>query len=315
MATNQNTPVLFPQPIAAQATSENINTIPNAATGTNLASFQEGFPALTRYPVIENPQEGQVSGIPPEQQDFNGLFFSVSSHTFFIQNGGSYTFNQNVSDAIGGYPMGAILWYTPSNGTPYQVQSLIGNNSYNFVLNPSYINNVYWKRIYTDIPVGTISIWSTSTPPTGYLLCDGSAISRTTYSNLFSVIGTTYGSGDGNTTFNLPNATDRILQMSGGRGGVGTLLNESLPNFKATFQSNLQPGQTNRAALTWNQPATGTAGITPLNTNSFAANAAGTTVVGGCNGFSINLSQYNNTYQDNAPVQQKALVCCFCIKY
>ena len=103
--------------------------------------------------------------------------------------------------------------------------------------------------------------------------------------------------------------------MSGGRGGVGTLLNESLPNFKATFQSNLQPGQTNRAALTWNQPATGTAGITPLNTNSFAANAAGTTVVGGCNGFSINLSQYNNTYQDNAPVQQKALVCCFCIKY
>ena len=234
MATNQNTPVLFPQPIAAQATSENINTIPNAATGTNLASFQEGFPALTRYPVIENPQEGQVSGIPPEQQDFNGLFFSVSSHTFFIQNGGSYTFNQNVSDAIGGYPMGAILWYTPSNGTPYQVQSLIGNNSYNFVLNPSYINNVYWKRIYTDIPVGTISIWSTSTPPTGYLLCDGSAISRTTYSNLFSVIGTTYGSGDGNTTFNLPNFIDRTAWQSSDTS-IGTMSNGYLPNITGSF--------------------------------------------------------------------------------
>lgn len=205
MATNQNTPVLFPQPIAAQATSENINTIPNAATGTNLASFQEGFPALTRYPIIENPQEGEMSGIPPEQQDFNGLFFSVSSHTFFIQNGGSYTFNQNVSDAIGGYPMGAILWYAPLNSTPYQVQSLIGNNTYNFVENPSYINGVAWKALSSSIPVGTILAWSTTTAPNGYLICDGSAISRTTYAELFSVIGTTYGSGDGNTTFNLPN--------------------------------------------------------------------------------------------------------------
>ena len=205
MATNQNTPVLFPQPIAAQATSENINTIPNAATGTNLASFQEGFPALTRYPIIENPQEGQVSGIPPEQQDFNGLFFSVSSHTFFIQNGGSYTFNQNVSDAIGGYPMGAILWYAPPNSTPYQVQSLVGNNTYNFVENPSYINGVAWKALSSSIPVGTILAWSTTTAPNGYLICDGSAISRTTYAELFSVIGTTYGPGDGKTTFNLPN--------------------------------------------------------------------------------------------------------------
>lgn len=92
-----------------------------------------------------------------------------------------------------------------------------------------------------------------------------------------------------------------------GLSGIGNLVNESLPNFQGTFQSNLQPGQTNRAALTWNQPATGTAGITPLNTNPFAANAQGINVTGGCNGFSINLSQYNNTYQDNAPVQQEAI--------
>lgn len=57
------------------------------------------------------------------------------------------------------------------------------------------------------IPIGTIFEFPTddsSKLPTGYLFCDGSAISRTTYSDLFGVIGTTFGSGDGSTTFNLP---------------------------------------------------------------------------------------------------------------
>ena len=57
---------------------------------------------------------------------------------------------------------------------------------------------------------GTILTNTTSTTPSGYLLCDGSEVSRTTYSSLFLAIGTYYGSGDGVTTFNLPNlsATD-----------------------------------------------------------------------------------------------------------
>ncbi|MEM7182654.1 MAG: phage tail protein [Spirochaetota bacterium] len=55
------------------------------------------------------------------------------------------------------------------------------------------------------IPVGTILPYAAaSVPPTGFLLCDGSAVSRTTYASLFAVLGTTLGSGDGSTTFNLP---------------------------------------------------------------------------------------------------------------
>lgn len=54
-------------------------------------------------------------------------------------------------------------------------------------------------------PVGVILMFAGTTAPTGYLLCDGSAISRSTYSSLFSVISTSFGSGDGSTTFNLPN--------------------------------------------------------------------------------------------------------------
>ena len=53
-------------------------------------------------------------------------------------------------------------------------------------------------------PTGSLIMWSTASAPSGYLLCDGSAVSRTTYAALFGVISTTFGSGDGSTTFNLP---------------------------------------------------------------------------------------------------------------
>ena len=57
---------------------------------------------------------------------------------------------------------------------------------------------------------GEGKLWFTSTAPTGWLLCDGSAVSRTTYAALFAVIGTTYGPGDGSTTFNVPDMNGRV---------------------------------------------------------------------------------------------------------
>jgi microcystin-dependent protein len=60
------------------------------------------------------------------------------------------------------------------------------------------------------VPTGAINMWGTGTAPTGWLLCTGGAVSRTTYSALFAVIGTQFGVGDGSTTFNLPNFQDRM---------------------------------------------------------------------------------------------------------
>lgn len=68
-----------------------------------------------------------------------------------------------------------------------------------------------YTRSYTDsaiqeaLPVGVMQLFAGSSAPNGYLICDGSAISRTFYLQLFNVIGETYGSGDGSSTFNLPN--------------------------------------------------------------------------------------------------------------
>lgn len=58
--------------------------------------------------------------------------------------------------------------------------------------------------------IGSIVPFTGSALPNGYLLCDGSSVSRTTYADLFSVIGTEFGSGDGSTTFNIPDLTGRL---------------------------------------------------------------------------------------------------------
>ncbi len=64
------------------------------------------------------------------------------------------------------------------------------------------------------VPVGSLQAYASSTPPTGWLTTDGSAVSRATYWKLFSVIGTTYGVGDGSTTFNIPDLRGRNILMA-----------------------------------------------------------------------------------------------------
>ena len=64
-------------------------------------------------------------------------------------------------------------------------------------------------------PTGTVSAFAGSAAPTGYALCDGSAVNRTTQAALFAVIGTTYGIGDGSTTFNLPDLRGRVVAGMG----------------------------------------------------------------------------------------------------
>ncbi len=78
-------------------------------------------------------------------------------------------------------------------------------------------------------PPGLIGYFATSTPPSSYwLICDGRAVSRTVYANLFAKIGTTYGAGNGSTTFNLPDLRDRVAW--GGKTAIGEYKQAGLPN-------------------------------------------------------------------------------------
>jgi len=71
------------------------------------------------------------------------------------------------------------------------------------------------------MPSGALLQWPTATAPTGFLLCSGAAVSRTIYAALFAVIGTTFGAGDGTTTFNLPDFDNRFAVGAGDLYTVG----------------------------------------------------------------------------------------------
>ena len=81
------------------------------------------------------------------------------------------------------------------------------------------------------IPTATIVPWSTASVPTGFLECNGAAVSRSTYSALFAIIGTTYGAGDGSSTFNTPDLQDNVPvgksnnKNVGSTGGANTIAN------------------------------------------------------------------------------------------
>ena len=62
-----------------------------------------------------------------------------------------------------------------------------------------------------NIPAGAVMAFASATAPKGWLACDGTAVNRSIYARLFAVIGTTYGVGDGSTTFNLPDCTGRAI--------------------------------------------------------------------------------------------------------
>jgi microcystin-dependent protein len=86
-------------------------------------------------------------------------------------------------------------------------------------------NGAQWdfgQTLPGGLPAGAIIQWGGATAPVNWLLCDGTAVSRTTYSSLFAAVGTSYGAGDGTTTFNLPDLRGRVPVGKNG-GSFGTL--------------------------------------------------------------------------------------------
>ena len=81
------------------------------------------------------------------------------------------------------------------------------------------------------VPTGTVLAYAGNTVPSGFLLCDGRAVSRTTYAVLFAAIGTTYGSGDGSSTFNLPDMRGRVAVGVDSDANLGTVSGANSRNF------------------------------------------------------------------------------------
>lgn len=170
------------------------NKIPLVAEGanSNKASLTEGFPSITMRPKDDG-------GKPPEGKDFNGILYLATCFYFAFQNGWLPTFEQSVSDAIGGYAKGAILWYN-GRESRQALQSAKNDNTDNFNENPDFIGTS-WIPVFPDLQtitenmpiglyVGDILPNMGKEPPPGRMLCDGSIIEscQTLYPDFYNYV-------------------------------------------------------------------------------------------------------------------------------
>lgn len=164
---------------------------------------------------------------------------ATSTEAITGTNNTKYTTPYTVKSAI----EKALEGYTPSGGT--------GGDSF---------------------PIGAIVPFSSDTIPNGWLLCDGSLVSRTTYSELFKVIGTAYGTGDGSTTFNVPDIQGRVVvgkQQTMTPSGNFTNLGETGGEEDHTLTVSEMPSHTHDVAIAVNNTVAGGA--------RYYFNSAGTT--------------------------------------
>ena len=152
---------------------------------------------------------------------------------------------------------------------------------------------------------GMIFAFAGSTVPSGFLLCDGSKVSRTTYKKLFDVIGTTYGAGDGKTTFTLPNLIDRFLE---GSSAAGSYIEAGLPNITGQWDDNL-PYAGNDAA------AAQTGALFFKNPGNETSTVGNTVSSNYCHGINIDASRSSKIYGQSSTVQPPALTMRYIIKY
>lgn len=152
-----------------------------------------------------------------------------------------------------------------------------------------------------SLPIGSYIQFAGSQAPSGFLVCNGGAVSRTTYANLFDVIGTTYGSGDGSTTFNLPNLTDRFLQ---GSTRIGTVKYAGLPNIRGTISI----GTVDNAPESYSN---GALSMVSASDQGYQRARSVRTL----QSISFDASNYNLAYGNSSTIQPPALTCLICIKY
>ncbi|ELY2523516.1 phage tail protein [Cronobacter sakazakii] len=280
------------------------NAIPvdsSAATdNSGVATFDKGFPPITMQPL-------SAGGIPPSGKDMNGVLYSATLQQQWQNAGMTYPFSQDFSDAISGYPKGAIVpssvytgqwlnlneanetppesstgastgWVPINNygitqitmttgsvvmsslqaakdriiisGTltanvnlifPAWIKSWVVHNNCtgNFtvtcrtasgsgvVVIPGLVSRIFCDGVNisdetynpNNDMVGMVSAFAANAAPTGWLEANGGLISRVTYARLFSRIGTTFGAGDGSTTFALPDMRGEFVRgWDNGRG-------------------------------------------------------------------------------------------------
>ena len=205
---------------------------------------------------------GTVSSLPIRRSDDTntGIYFSAAD-TLDIATGGTRRAHFD-SNGITIRDRKALRLRDTSNSNfvaiqaPSNVSSDVtltlpsSDGNANDVLQSDGSGNLSFTALPQAVPTGSVHMMATTTAPSGYLKCNGAAVSRTTYADLFAIIGTTHGEGDGSSTFNVPDLRGEFVRGWDDSRGV-----DSGRSFGSSQSSaNLQHNHTATATSTVTDP-------------------------------------------------------------
>ena len=154
------------------------------------------------------------------------------------------------------------------------------------------------------VPSGTIIQFAGKTIPDGYLSCNGALVSRTQFADLFAAIGTTWGAGDGKTTFKLPNMHHRFLEGTTTTSEVGTYVEAGLPNITGYLCKSDFSNDTSYTGV-FSQTERGSA---------WSGGSSGHENTSGSDPGLFRASRSSSTYGSSTTVQPSSVRSLFCIK-
>ena len=220
-------------------------------------------------------------------RQYNGSFTSIKRTLTLLDGSGKSAFPGQVT-ASGGF-VGNLTGRATSAGTADTAIKAQQDR-----------NGKVIDETYSTILVGEVKMYAGSTAPAGYLWCNGQAVSRTTYAKLFAAIGTRWGSGNGSTTFNVPDFRKRFPEGANSGSEVGQTVQAGLPNITGSFGNCEEQSSVISGAFTRTQTQGGADADEPEN-----------------HGYNIYMdaSRSSAVYGRSSTVQPASAKCLYIIKY
>ncbi len=275
----------------SQAGSKEITSFGTAKLNTPV--YTTNLDEIQNKNFLAGWQSALIPDKSPWEEDMNALFYAITKQLTYMFQEGIPEYDENTT-----YYIGSLVKTIDNQGNITIYKSKTNENIGNPIL-----DNNYWSIYQSESEIGIANYEIGLPQPTfsntllsNEIWLEGQEVSRKTYEKLFTIYGTTYGAGDGSTTFNLPDCRNRVLWGSTSFGYI----NAGLPNIEGSLSfSGIDPNTFTGSA----------SGAFSKSNSGGSGNKHDRWVSGGTINVNFNAARFNPIYSASSTVQPPAIKC------